>query len=183
MKNDLRRDCLFDDIEREFNRERRLAHKEFEDRNAELTETLISELNERKKTIERDFLNMELCMYYKHFYTVYYFIFNIWVVSALDSPNQKSVMKRKLRRRPINNPVVPATREKRHKRPPPLSNKYFLLQKDEIERDVKLIQDSLSSLPYTSTTTTPTVNTCDTVNYSTIWKPGLLNLQLHFDSM
>ncbi|XP_003240608.1 sin3 histone deacetylase corepressor complex component SDS3-like [Acyrthosiphon pisum] len=153
MKNDLRRDCLFDDIEREFNRERRLAHKEFEDRNAELTETLISGLNERKKTIERDFLNMEL---------------------SLDSPNQKSVMKRKLRRRPINNPVVPATREKRHKRPSPLSNKYFLLQKDEIERDVKLIQDSLSSLPYTSTTTTPPVNTCYSVNSFIIWKPECL---------
>jgi len=64
--NNLWRDCLLDAIEREFNRERRLAHKEFEDRNAELTETLISELNERKKAIEHDNLNMELCMYYKY---------------------------------------------------------------------------------------------------------------------
>lgn len=72
MMNNLWRDCLFDAIEREFNRERRLAHKEFEDRNAELTETLISELNERKKAIEHDNLNTELCMYSKHFYIVYF---------------------------------------------------------------------------------------------------------------
>lgn len=70
---------MLDAIEREFNRERRLAHKEFEDRNAELTETLILELNERKKAIEHDNLNMELCMYYKYIYIVYtvYFIFLI----------------------------------------------------------------------------------------------------------
>lgn len=64
--NNLWRDCLLDAIEREFNRERRLARKEFEDRNAELTETLISELNERKKAIENDSLNADLCMYYNH---------------------------------------------------------------------------------------------------------------------
>lgn len=61
--NNLWRDCLLDAIEREFIRERRLAHKEFDDRNAELTENLIAELNERKKAIEHDNLNMELCMY------------------------------------------------------------------------------------------------------------------------
>jgi Sin3 histone deacetylase corepressor complex component SDS3 len=63
MMNNLWRDCLLDAIEREFIRERRLAHKEFEDRSAELTENLIAELNERKKAIEHDNLNMELCMY------------------------------------------------------------------------------------------------------------------------
>jgi len=79
MMNDLWRDSLFDDIKREFNREQRLAHKEFEDRNAVLTETLISELNERKKAIEHDNLNMKLGMYYKHFY-IFIFFYNIWVV-------------------------------------------------------------------------------------------------------
>jgi len=63
---------LLDAIEREFNRERRLAHKEFEDRNTELTETLISELNERKKVIENDNINMELCMYNKYICIVYF---------------------------------------------------------------------------------------------------------------
>jgi len=79
-------------------------------------------------------------------------------------------MTRKLRRRP-NDPVVPTSREKRRK-PHPVSDKYFLLQKHEIEQDVKLIQDSLASLASTSTTITPTVKTRDTVNYSSIWRPG-----------
>lgn len=65
--NNIWRDCLLDAIEREYIRERRLAHKEFEDRNAELTENLIAELNERKKAIEHDNLNMELCMYLIYF--------------------------------------------------------------------------------------------------------------------
>ncbi|XP_060867218.1 sin3 histone deacetylase corepressor complex component SDS3-like [Metopolophium dirhodum] len=151
MMTDLRRDCLFDDIEREFNKEWRLAHKEFEDRNAQLTETLISELNEKKKAIEHDNLNMEL---------------------SPSSSNQKPAMTRKLRRRP-NDPVEPTPRGKLRK-PPPVSDKYFLLQEHEIEQDVKLIQDSLASIASTSTTITPTVKTRDTVNYSSIWRPGCL---------
>lgn len=54
-------------IEREFIKERRLAHKEFEDRSFELTENLIAELNERKKAVEHDNLNMELCIVFKLF--------------------------------------------------------------------------------------------------------------------
>lgn len=63
MMNNLWRDCLLESIEREFIRERRLAHKEFDDRSHELTETLIAELNERKKAIEHDNLTTELCTY------------------------------------------------------------------------------------------------------------------------
>lgn len=65
--NNLWRDCCLESIEREFVRERRLAHKEFEDRSNELTENLISELNERKKAIEHDNLTMELCKYIKNY--------------------------------------------------------------------------------------------------------------------
>jgi len=79
-------------------------------------------------------------------------------------------MTRKLRRRP-NDPVVPAPQEKRRK-PPPVSNIYYMLQDHEIEHDVKLIQESLASIPSTSTTTTPTVKTRDTINSSSIRKPG-----------
>ncbi|KAL4099088.1 hypothetical protein QTP88_023576 [Uroleucon formosanum] len=146
--NNLWRDCLLDAIEREFNRERRLARKEFEDRNAELTETLISELNERKKAIENDSLNADLCP---------------------DPTDQKPAMTRKLRRRP-NDPVVPAPQEKRRK-PPPVSNIYYLLQEHEIEQDVKFIQESLAA---STSATTPTVKTRDTVNSSSIKKPGCL---------
>lgn len=66
--NNLWRDSLLESIEREFIRERRLTHKEFEDRNNELTENLVTSLNERKKNIELDNLNMELCMYFKYFH-------------------------------------------------------------------------------------------------------------------
>lgn len=62
IMNNVWRELLFEGIEREFVKERRLARKEFEDRNHELTETLIAELNERKKAIEHDNLTMELCM-------------------------------------------------------------------------------------------------------------------------
>lgn len=84
-------------------------------------------------------------------------------------------MTRKLRRRP-NDPVVPAPQEKRRK-PPPVSNIYYLLQDHEIEQDVKLIQESLTSLASTSTAT-PIVKTRDTVNSSSIRKPGWSYLQL-----
>jgi len=99
----------------------------------------------------------------------YLFIIFGWF-SAPDSSDQKPAMTRKLRRRP-NDPVVPAPQEKRRK-PPPVSNIYYLLQEHEIEHDVKLIQESLATLASTSTTTTPTVKTRDTVNSSSIRKPG-----------
>lgn len=96
------------------------------------------------------------------------------IFSAPDSADQKPAMTRKLRRRP-NDPVVPAPQEKRRK-PPPVSNIYYLLQEHEVEQDVKAIQECLASLPSTSTvavtTTTTTVKTRETVNSSSIKKPG-----------
>lgn len=89
-------------------------------------------------------------------------------------------MTRKLRRRP-NDPVVPAPQEKRRK-PPPVSNIYYLLQEHEIENDVKLIQESLVSLASTSVTT-PIVKTRDTINSSSIRKPGWSYLLLHLNSI
>lgn len=57
------RDSISESIELEYTRERRLTHKDFDDRNNELTESLVAELNERRKMIETDHLNLELCMY------------------------------------------------------------------------------------------------------------------------
>lgn len=84
-------------------------------------------------------------------------------------------MTRKLRRRP-NDPVVPAPQEKRRK-PPPVSNIYYLLQEHEIEQDVKFIQESLAA---STSATTPTVKTRDTVNSSSIKKPGLVIFTIIF---
>jgi len=80
-------------------------------------------------------------------------------------------MTRKLRRRP-NDPVIPAPQEKRRK-PPPVSNIYYLLHDHEIDHDIKAIQESIASNPCTPTTATTTVKTRDTVNSSSIRKPGL----------
>lgn len=169
--NNLWRDCLLEVIEREFIRERRLAHKEFEDRSSELTDTLVTELNERKKAIELDNLNMELCMDLNHVYILSVLFIIKKFFSALESADQKPGMTRKLRRRP-NDPVVPAPQEKRRK-PPPISNISYMLQEHEIEHDVKAIQEALASLPSTSATSTATVKTRETVNSSSIRKPGL----------
>lgn len=85
-------------------------------------------------------------------------------------------MTRKLRRRP-NDPVAPAPQEKRRK-PPPVSNIYYQLQEHEIDLDVKTIHESLASIPSTSTTATTTVKTRETVNSTSIRKPGYLCLPL-----
>ncbi|XP_050442843.1 sin3 histone deacetylase corepressor complex component SDS3 [Adelges cooleyi] len=150
LMNNIWRDCLLESIEREYVKERRLAHKEFEDRNNDLTETLVTELNERKKAIEHDNMTMEL---------------------TSDSTDQKPAMTRKLRRRP-NDPVVPAPQEKRRK-PPPVSSIDYMLDENEIDHDVKAIQEALASISSASTTTT-TVKPRDTVNSSSVRKPGFL---------
>ncbi|VVC37151.1 Hypothetical protein CINCED_3A006089 [Cinara cedri] len=146
------RDSIAESIELEFTRERRLTHKDFDDRKAELSESLISELNERKKMIENDYLNMEL---------------------VTESSDHKPAMTRKLRRRP-NDPVVPTPQEKRRK-PPPVSNICYMLNENEIEQDLKIIQDSYNSIPLNvPTPATSTAKTRDTVNSATIRKPGFL---------
>lgn len=102
-------------------------------------------------------------------HSIFHSFIKFGLFSAPDLSDQKPAMTRKLRRRP-NDPVVPAPQEKRRK-PPPVSNIYYMLQDHEIEHDVKLIQESLASIPSTSTTT-PTVKTRDTINSSSIRKPG-----------
>lgn len=97
-------------------------------------------------------------------------MFNFGQFLAPDSADQKPAMTRKLRRRP-NDPVVPAPQEKRRK-PPPVSHIYYLLQDHEIEQDVKAIQEAIASIPSTSTSATTTVKTRDTVNSSSVRKPG-----------
>lgn len=64
MMNNLLKAQSIEAVEREYIRECRLARKEFDDRSSELTETLIAELNERKKAIELDSLTAELSVYF-----------------------------------------------------------------------------------------------------------------------
>lgn len=80
-------------------------------------------------------------------------------------------MTRKLRRRP-NDPVVPSPQEKRRK-PPLVSSICYLLTDQEIEHDLRIIQESMVSLPpvVPIPATTATVKTRD-LNSSSIKKPG-----------
>lgn len=98
-------------------------------------------------------------------------MYKLAIFLAPDSADQKPAMTRKLRRRP-NDPVVPTPQEKRRK-PPPVSNICYLLSDHDIEHDIKIIQESLASIPPTvSIPVTTTVKTRDTVNSSSIRKPG-----------
>lgn len=103
------------------------------------------------------------------------------VFLAPDSADQKPAMTRKLRRRP-NDPVVPAPQEKRRK-PPPVSGIYYLLQEHEMDQDVKAIQECLAAIVSTSTTTatttTTTTKTRETVNSSSVRKPGKMYIYLY----
>ncbi|XP_078741503.1 sin3 histone deacetylase corepressor complex component SDS3 isoform X2 [Lampetra fluviatilis] len=100
-------------VERSHVRERRAAVKEFEDRKVELKESLVAELEEKKKIIETERLTMEL---------------------TGDSMEVKPIMTRKLRRRP-NDPVpLPDKRRK----PPPSQLNYLLLD-EQIQDDLRAL--------------------------------------------
>ncbi|GLH01144.1 Sin3 histone deacetylase corepressor complex component SDS3 [Gryllus bimaculatus] len=111
--NIISRDYYIECVERDYVLEKKAAAKEFEEKKVELRETLISDMEEKRKMIESERHTMEL---------------------TGDSMEVKPVMTRKLRRRP-NDPVpVP---EKRRKPPPAQLN--YLLDEKEIEGDLKHI--------------------------------------------
>lgn len=64
MSNSYRKETMRKTIESDFERERVSAIKFYDNRKHEITQNLITELLERKKTIENDYLTMELCMYF-----------------------------------------------------------------------------------------------------------------------
>lgn len=111
--NVLYRDYLLDCIEKEYITEKRAAAKEFEEKKIDLKENLISDLEDKKRTIEAERYTMEL---------------------TGDSMEVKPVMTRKLRRRP-NDPIpVP---EKRRKTP--TAQIIYQLDEKDIENDLKII--------------------------------------------
>lgn len=109
--NEAFRDYELECIEREYSNERLLAAREFEDKKIELRESLVNDLEEKKKQVEQERYSMEL---------------------TSDPTEVKPMSTRKLRRRP-NEPVpIP---EKRRKTPQ--SQITFLLDDKEIEEDLK----------------------------------------------
>ena len=105
-------------INDEYSNEKRLALKEFEERKADLKESIIAELEERRRQIESERTTIEL---------------------TNEGCEPKPVTTRKLRRRP-NDPVpLP---EKRKRGPPTTLNQ--LLEDSEINEDIKNIAKGAS---------------------------------------
>ncbi|KFB36807.1 hypothetical protein ZHAS_00003969 [Anopheles sinensis] len=113
MLNELHRDYMLQCAEKDCANEIAAAEKEFEEKAAELKETLIAEWEDRKKMVEQEYATMEL---------------------SGDSIDVKPTVTRKLRRRPNEPLPVP---EKRRK--PSTSQLVFLLDEKEIEHDLKLV--------------------------------------------
>lgn len=111
--NAIYRDYILECIEHDYVVEKKAAAKEFEEKKIDLKENLLSDFEDKRKTIEAERYTMEL---------------------TGDSMEVKPVMTRKLRRRP-NDPVpVP---EKRRK--PPAAQIVYVLDEKEIESDLKII--------------------------------------------
>lgn len=101
-------------VEREYVNEKKAALREFEDRKIELRESLILELEDRRRIIESERLTMELLS---------------------DCADPKPVTTRKLRRRP--NEPIPAPDKRRRTSPAQLNHQ---LDDKEIQEDLKALQ-------------------------------------------
>ncbi|OXA38528.1 sin3 histone deacetylase corepressor complex component SDS3 isoform X2 [Folsomia candida] len=101
-------------IERDFSAEQKLIGREFEDKKIELRESLISELEEKKKQIEMERYSFEL---------------------TSDPTEVKPINTRKLRRRPND----PAPQPERRKKVPQFQVT-FLLDEPEVDDDLKSIR-------------------------------------------
>lgn len=112
--NILYRDYRIECVEREYIGEKKAAAKEFEDKKIDLRENLISDFEDKKRSIEAERYSIEL---------------------TGDSTEMKPIMTtRKLRRRP-NDPIpVPEKRKK-----PPTAQITYLLEEKEVENDLKII--------------------------------------------
>ncbi|KAK4875828.1 hypothetical protein RN001_012250 [Aquatica leii] len=139
------RDYMIECVERDYIKEKKASVKEFEEKKVDLKENLLSDFEDKRRTIEAERFTLEL---------------------TGDSMEVKPVMTRKLRRRP-NDPIpVP---EKRRK--PPAAQITYLLDEKEIDNDLKVINrgkiltpvrkpgEPLPSVPSTMPTTPVTVIT------------------------
>ena len=116
------RDYEAECIEQEYRNEKKAAAREFEDKKIELKESLIHELEEKKKGIEHERYAMEL--------------------TSDSTEVSRNVSKRILRRRP-NEPVpIPDKRRKT-----PQSQITFLLDEKQIDDDLNLILQGTSTPP------------------------------------
>lgn len=120
--NAIYREFSIECVEREFITEKKAAVKEYDEKRADLKENLISDFEEKRKSIEAERFNMEL---------------------TGDSTETKPTVTRKLRRRP--NDPIPMTAEKRRK--PTVSQLVYQLDEKEIDNDLKLISRGKTQTP------------------------------------
>lgn len=106
-------------VEREYVNEKKAALREFEDRKIELRESLILELEDRRRMIENERLSMELLS---------------------DCAETKPVTTRKLRRRP--NEPIPVPDKRRRTSPAQLNHQ---LEEKDINEDLKIILKAQSA--------------------------------------
>lgn len=104
-------------IEQEFLAEIEAAARDYEERKINLKESLIADLEEKKKMIENERISLE---------------------SNSDSYESKPATTRKLRRRP-NDPTLPAPEKRKRGSPAQLNQ---LLEESEIQEDLKIINHS-----------------------------------------
>ncbi|XP_055927134.1 sin3 histone deacetylase corepressor complex component SDS3-like isoform X4 [Argiope bruennichi] len=124
-------------VERDHILEKEAAHKEYEEKKIELRETLISDLEEKKRMIEAERSSMELTSDKSSLQLADHAIARRLILE--DSMEVKPVTTRKLRRRPNDPLPVP---EKRRKTLPTLN---FLLDDNEIMEDLRLMNRNKSS--------------------------------------
>lgn len=120
--NTIYREFSIECVEREFITEKKAAVKEYDEKRADLKENLISDFEEKRKSIEAERYNMEL---------------------TGDSTEAKPTVTRKLRRRP--NDPIPMTAEKRRK--PTVSQLVYQLDEKEIDNDLKMITRGKTMTP------------------------------------
>lgn len=120
--NTIYREFSIECVEREFITEKKAAVKEYDEKRADLKENLISDFEEKRKSIEVERYTMEL---------------------TGDSTEAKPTVTRKLRRRP--NDPIPMTAEKRRK--PTVSQLVYQLEEKEIDNDLKMISRGKSMTP------------------------------------
>nr|XP_023026693.1 sin3 histone deacetylase corepressor complex component SDS3 [Leptinotarsa decemlineata] len=119
--NALYRDYTIECVEKEYIQEKKAAAREFEEKKIDLKENLISDLEDKKRTVEAERFTMEL---------------------TGDSMEVKPVMTRKLRRRPNDPMPLP---EKRRKAP--TAQITYLLDEKEMEHDLRIINKGKLSTP------------------------------------
>lgn len=116
--NDIYKDLMIEYVKRDYALEIKAAAKDFEEKKIDLRETLISDLEDKKRTIEAERTSIEL---------------------TGDSMEIKPAITRKLRRRP--NEPIPLP-EKRRKAP--TAQITYLLDEKEAENDIRLIKEKIA---------------------------------------